>query len=194
MKQAEDNYKKAHALIYSPGNLTLLLLRPRYWMPLVYLIQYSVSSTETPGKSFLLLRKRTGASVRERSWPRWCKAPSASWPLRIHYLFSSVSPLVLPFMSSKTSLFQRHSSLRDEVAARVPLISNFAHSRTPGNKGRGLSILSLLTIAVLIFKLWSLFCATAWNRNVGAVPKFAVVDPNKAIQNFNPHLCFCSII
>ena len=103
MKQAEDHYKKAHALVYSQGNLTLLLLGPRYWMPSVYLIQYSVSSTETPGESFLpLRRKRNGASVRERSWPRWCKAPSASWPLRIHHLFSSVSPLVLPFISLAT--------------------------------------------------------------------------------------------
>ena len=64
VKQAEDNYKKAHALVYSQGNLTLLLLGPRYWMPSVYLIQYSVSSTETPGESFLpLRRKRNGASV-----------------------------------------------------------------------------------------------------------------------------------
>ena len=42
-----------------------------------------------------------------------------------------------------------------------------------GNKGLDLSISSLLTIAVLKFQLWNLFCATAWNRNVGAVPKFA---------------------
>ena len=103
MKQAEDNYKKAHALVYSLGNLTLLLLGARYWMPLVYLIQYSVSSTETPGKGFLMLRrKRNGANIRERSWPRWCKVPSASWPLHIHHLISSVSPLVLPFISLAT--------------------------------------------------------------------------------------------
>ena len=103
VKQAEDNYKKAHALVYSQGNLTLLLLGPRYWMPSIYLIQYSVRSTETPGECFLpLRRKRNGASVQERSWPRWCKAPSASWPLRIHHLFSSVSPLVLPFISLAT--------------------------------------------------------------------------------------------
>ena len=135
MKQAEDYYKKAHALVYSLGNLTLLLLRPRYCMPSVYLIQYSVSSTETPAKSFLpLRRKRNGASVRERSWPRWCKAPSASWPLRIHHLFSSVSPLVLPFISLATPVRfrdttaletqqpQRHNSLRDTPAARVQLL------------------------------------------------------------------------
>ena len=93
--------QEAHALVYSLGNLTLL--GPRYWMPSVYLIQYSVSSTETAGKSFLpLRRKRNGASVRERSWPRWCKVPSASWPLRIHHLFSSMLPLVLPFISLAT--------------------------------------------------------------------------------------------
>ena len=132
MKQAEDHYKKAHALVYSQGNLTLLLLGPRYWMPSVYLIQYSVSSTGTPGESFLpLRRKRNGASVRERSWPRWCKAPSASWPLRIHHLFSSMSPLVLPFISlvtpvrfrdtaaSETQQPQRHSSLRDTAASET---------------------------------------------------------------------------
>ena len=175
MKQAEDNYKKAHALVFSLGNLTLLLLGPRYWMPSGYLIQYSVSSTETTGKSFLpLRRKRNGASIRDRSWPRWCKAPSASWTLRIHHLFSSVSPLVLPFISlatqviSETQQPQRHINGKSST-----LISNFAHSRTPGNKGRGLSILSLLTIAILKFQLWNLFCATAWNRKVGAVPKFA---------------------
>ena len=179
MKQAEDHYKKAHALVYSQGNLTLL--GPRFWMPSVYLIQYSVSSTETPGKSFLpLRRKRNGASVRGRSWPRWCKAPSASWPLRIHHLFSSVSQLVLPFISletpvrfrdtaaSETQQPQRHSSSKSST-----LISNLARSGTPGNKGRGLSISSLLTIAVLKFQLWNLFCATAWNRNVEAVPKLA---------------------
>ena len=151
MKQAEDNYKKAHALVYSLGNLITLLLL----MPSIYLMQYFVSSTETPGKSFLpLRRKRNGASVRERSWPRWCKAPSAPWPLRIHDLFSSVSPLVLPFISlatpvrfrdtaaSETQQPQRHSSLRDTAASgkSSPLISNFARSRTPGNKGRALSI------------------------------------------------------
>ena len=133
MKRAEDNYKKAHALVYSLGNLTLLLLGPRYWIPLVYLIQYSVSSTETPGKSFLpLRRKRKGTSVRERSWPRWCKAPSASWPLHIHHLFSSMSLLVFPFISlatpvrdtaaSETQQPQRHSSLRDTAAARDQLL------------------------------------------------------------------------
>ena len=181
MKQAEDHYKKAHALVNSQGNLTLLLLGPRYWMPSIYLIQYSVSSTETPGESVLpLRRKRNGASVRERSWPRWCKAPSASWPLHIHHFFSSVSPLVLPFISlatpvrfrdtaaSETQQLQRHSSGKSST-----LTSNFARSRVPGNKGRGLSIWSLLTIAVLKFQLWNLFCATAWNRNAGAAPKFA---------------------
>ena len=184
MKQAEDYYKKAHALVYSLGNLTLLLLGPRYWMPSVYLIPYFVSSTETPGKSFLLLkRNRNGASVRERSWPRWCKTPSVSWPLRIHHLFSSVSPIVLPFISIATPVrfrdtaasetqqpqAQRHSSSKSST-----LISNFARSRTPGNKGQGLSISSLLTIAVLKFQLWNLFCATVWNRNVRAIPKFAL--------------------
>ena len=170
VKQAEDHYKKAHALVYSQGNLTLLLLGPRYWMPSVYLIQYSVSSTETPGESVLpLRRKRNGASVRERSWPRWCKVPSASWPLHIHHLFSSVSSLVLPFISLATPV-----RFRDTAAARVQLLFQiFARSRVPGNKGRGLSIWSLLTIAVLKFQLWNLFCATAWNRNVGAAPKFA---------------------
>ena len=53
MKEAEDNYEKAQALVYSLCNLTLFLLGPGYWMPSVYLIQYSVSSTETPGISFL---------------------------------------------------------------------------------------------------------------------------------------------
>ena len=133
MKQAEDYYKKAQALIYSLGNLTLL--GPRYWMPSVYLIQYSVSSTETPGKSFLpLRRKRNGASIRERSWSRLCKAPSASLPLGIHRPFSSVSPLVLSFISlatpvcfrdtaaSETQQLQRRSSFRDTAAARVQLL------------------------------------------------------------------------
>ena len=158
MKQAEDHYKKAHALVYSQGNLTLLLLGPRYWMPSVYLIQYSVSSTETPGESFLpLRRKRNGASVRERSWPRWCKAPSASWPLCIMATPHSPSFLLRVtacpsfYISSNTSSFQRHSSLRDTAAARVQL------SRVPGNKERGLSIWSVLTIAVLKFQLWNLF-------------------------------------
>ena len=145
----------------------------------VYLTQYSVSSTETPGKSFLpLRRKRNGASVRERSWPRWCKATSASWPLRSHHLFSSLSPLVLPLISLATPVRFRDTAARERERARnrrksSTLISNFVCSRTPGNKGRGLSISSLLTIAILKFQLWNLFCATAWNRNVGAVPKFA---------------------
>ena len=199
-------------------------------MSSVYLIQYSVSSTETPGKSFLpLRRKRNGTSVRERIWPRWCKVPSASWPPSIHHLFSSVSPLVLLFISlatpvrfrdiaasetqqpqrhsslrdtaasetqqpqrhsslrdtaasetqqpqrhsslrdtaasetqqpqrhsslrdsaaSETQQPQRHSSLRDTAAATVHLFFQIlARSRTPGNKGRGVSISSLLTIAV----------------------------------------------
>ena len=121
MKQAEDYYKKAHALVYSLGNLTLLLLGPRYWMPLVYLIQFSVSSTETPGKSFLpLRRKRNGANVRERSWPRLHKVPSTSWPLHIHHLFSSVSLLVLPFISLATQVcFRDTASLRDTAASET---------------------------------------------------------------------------
>ena len=184
MKQAEDHYKKAHALVCSQGNLTLLLLGPRYWMPSIYLIQYSVSSTETPGESVLpFRRKRNGASVRERSWqgPFCIMATphSPSFLLRV-----TACPSF--YISSKTSLFQRHSSLRDTAASETQqpqrhssdksstLISNFARSRVPGNKRRGLSIWSLLTIAVLKFQLWNLFCATAWNRNVGAAPKFAL--------------------
>ena len=94
------------------------------------------------------------------------------------------------YISSNTSSFERHSRLRYTAAARVQLFfSNLARSRIPANKGRGLSISSLLTIAVLKFQLWNLFCATAWNRNVGAVPKnCTVVDPNKTIQNFDPYL------
>ena len=152
MKQAEANYKKAHALVYSLGNLITLLLLDA----LVNLMQYSVSSTDTPGKSFLPLRmKMNGASVRERIWSWWCKDPSASWPLRIHHLFSSVSPLVLPFISlatpvrfrdtaaSETQQPQRHSGGKSST-----LISNFECCRTPGNKGRGLSISSLLTTSL----------------------------------------------
>ena len=87
----------------------------------------------------------------------------------IHPFFSSVSPLVVPFISLATSV-----RFRDTAAARVQLFfSNLAGSRTPGNKGRGLNISSLQTITVLNFQLWNLFCATAWNRKVGAVPKFA---------------------
>ena len=119
-----------------------------------------------------------------------------------HHLFSSVSPLVLPFIylatpvpfrntaASETQQPQRHSSLRDTGASETQepqrhrslrdtgasetqepqrhssgksstLFSNLARRRTPGNKGRGLSISSLLTIAVLKFQLWNLFCATA---------------------------------
>ena len=185
MKQAEDKNKKAHALVYSLGNLTLLLLGSRYWMPTVFLIQYSVSSTEAPGESFLpLRRKRNGASVRERSWQRWCKVPSASWPLRIHHLFSSVSPLVFPFISlatpvrfrdtaaSETQQPQRHSSLKDTAAARVQLFFQILHV-AEHLVIKEHFVASLLTIAVLKFQLWNLFSATAWNRNVGAVPKSA---------------------
>ena len=96
-----------------------------------------------------------------------------------HSAFTIFSPpchrlFFLPFISlatqviSETQQPQRHINGKSST-----LISNFAHSRTPGNKGRGLSILSLLTIAILKFQLWNLFCATAWNRKVGAVPKFA---------------------
>ena len=77
--------------------------------------------------------------------------------------------------ASETQRPQRHSSFRDTAASETQqpqrhsssksstLISNFERSRTPGNKGRGLSISYLLTIAVLKFQLWNLFCATAWN-------------------------------
>ena len=83
------------------------------------------------------------------------------------------------YISSNTSSFQRHSSGKSST-----LISNFARSRVPGNKGRGLSISSLLTIAVLKFQLWNLFCATAWNKNVGAVPKFAQwLNPTKQYKS-----------
>ena len=125
VQQAEDHYKKAHALVYSQGYLTLLLLGPRYWMPSVYLIQYSLSSTETPGKSFLpLRRKRNRASVRESRWPMRCKAPSSLWPLRIHHLFSSVSLLVLPFIYLATPVRFRDTAARErepETEARVQL-------------------------------------------------------------------------
>ena len=103
-------------------------------MPSVYLIQYSVSSTETPGKSFLpLRRKRNGASVRERSRPRWCKVP----------YFSSVSQLVLLFISlatpvrfrdtaaSETQQPQRHSSCKSST-----LYSNRARSRALVSRAR----------------------------------------------------------
>ena len=101
-----------------------------------------------PGKCFLpLRRKMNGASVRERNWLRWCKIPSASWPFGIHHLFSSVSPLVHPYISlatpvrfrdtaaSDTQQPQRHSSSKSST-----LFSNLVHSRTPGNKGQGVSI------------------------------------------------------
>ena len=122
MKQAEDNYKKAQALVYSQGNLTLLLLGPRYWMPSVYLIKYSISSTETPGKSFLpLRRKRNGASVRERSWPRWCKVlrhhghsafTTFSPPChRLSFLISLAKPVRFrDTAASETQQPRRHSS------------------------------------------------------------------------------------
>ena len=101
--------------------------------------------TETSGKSSLSLRRKMNeASVRERSWPRWCKVPSAPWSLSIHHLLSSVSQLVFPFISlatpvrlrdtavSETQQPQRHSSLRDTAVARFQLFfSNLARSRTP---------------------------------------------------------------
>ena len=157
------------------ANLTPTTRGPRYWMPSVYLMQYSVSSTETPGKSFLPhRRKRNRASVRERSWPRWCKAPSASWPLNIHHLFFSLSPLVLPFISLATPVcFRDTAASETAAAARVQLL--FQILRVAEHLvGWGPSISSLLIIAVLKFQHWNLFCATAWNRNVGAVPKFAL--------------------
>ena len=83
------------------------------------------------------------------------------------------------FISLATPVRFRDTAAREGERARnrgksSTLISNFARSRTPGNKRRGLSISSLLTIAVQKFQLWNLFCAPAWNRNVGAVPKFAL--------------------
>ena len=92
-------------------------------------------------------------------------------PDNILSFFSSQN---FPSSTSQISSKKKNNSARDRQSA-VPstTLSNFARSRIPGNKGRGLSILSLLTIAVLKFQLWNLFCATAWNRNVGAVPKFA---------------------
>ena len=167
MKQTEGNYKNAQALVYSLDNLTLLLLGPRYWMPSVYLIQYSVSSTETSGKTFLpLRRKRNGASVRERSWPRWCKALLHVATPHLPFFHVCVTACPSFYISSNTSSFQRHSSLghsslRHSCGMSSTLISNFARRRTPDNKGRGQSISSLLTIAVLKFQLRSLFCATA---------------------------------
>ena len=153
-------------------------------MPSVYLIQYSVSSTETPGESLLpLRRKRNGASVRERSWPWWCKAPSASWPLHIYHLFSSVSPFVLPFISLATPV-----RFRDTAAARVQLLFQILRVAEHCNKGRGLSISSLLSIVVLKFQLWNLFCATAWNRNVGAVPNLHSGRPQQKNTKFRSYL------
>ena len=127
-------------------------------MPSVYLIQYSVSSTETPekvsyrseGESFLpLRRKKNGASIRERSWPRWCKAPSASYSPSFLLRVTACPSF---YISSNTSSFQRHSSGKSST-----LISNFTRSRVPGNKGRGLSISSLLSIAVLNFNSGTYF-------------------------------------
>ena len=53
---------------------------------------------------------------------------------------------------SETQQPQRHSSGNSST-----LFSNLECSRTPGNKGRGLSLSCLLTIAVLKFQLWNLF-------------------------------------
>ena len=92
-----------------------------------------------------------------------------------------MSLLVLPFISLVTPVYFRDSAASetqlpqtqqrqellfasDTAAARVQFFSKLARSRTPGNKRRGLSISSLLTIAVLKFQLWNLFCATAWIR------------------------------
>ena len=204
MKQEEDNYKKAHALLFSLGNLALLLLGPRYWMPSVYLIQYSVGCTETPGKSFLPLRKRNGANVQREAGQGGARPLLHHGHSSIYHLFSFVSPL---YHKQHQFLSERHSSLRDTAASETQqpsdtaasetqqpsdtaasetqqpqrhssrksstLISNFSRSRTSGINGRGLSISLLLTIAVQKFQLWNLFCAAAWNRNVGAVPNFA---------------------
>ena len=106
---------KAQALVYSLGNLTLLLLGRRYWMPSVYLIQYSVSSTETPGKSFLPLRRKgmEQASKREAG-----QGGARSLLLHGHSSVTTSSPPChrCPsfFISSNTSSFQSHSSLRDK--------------------------------------------------------------------------------
>ena len=150
-------------------------------MPSVYLIQSYVSSTETPGKSFLLLRrKKEQAAEREAGQGPLCIMATPHSP---PFLFS-VTACPSLYISRNTNSFQRLSSLRDTAASETQqpqrhssgksstIFSNLARS-TPGNKGRGLSISSLLTIAVLKFQLWNLFCATAWNRNVGVIPKFA---------------------
>ena len=129
-----------------PVHLSLLLLGP-----------------ETPGKSFLPLRRKRNGARSERVAGRVCKVCSARHG-HSAVITSSLSchRWFLLFFS-----FQRHSSGKSST-----LSSNLGCSRTPGNKGWGLSILSLLTIAVLKFQLWNLFCATTWNRDIGAVPKF----------------------
>ena len=155
MKQAEDNYKKAQAIFYSLGNLTLLLLGPRYWMPLVYLIQYYIpQGTEQASE------REAGQGPRSLLLDM---ATPQSPPLLLHV---TAGPSF--YSSNNTSSFQRHGSGKSST-----LYSNLTRTRTPGNEGWGLTILSLLTIAVLKFQLWNLFSATTWNRNVGAVPKFA---------------------
>ena len=141
LKQAEDTYKKAQALVYSLGNLTLLLLVPRYWMPSVYLIQYSVSSTETPGK---VSYHSEGKGVEQASEREAGQGGARSLLLHGHSAFTTISPPchhLSPsfYISSNTSTFQKHISLTDKAAASSTLFSNFARS-TPGNKGRDLGI------------------------------------------------------
>ena len=76
------------------------------------------------------------------------------------------------YISSNTSSFQRHSSLRDTAAARVQLL--FQILRVAEHlEIKGGAWVFRPCFAVLKFQLWNLFCATAWNINVGAVPKFA---------------------
>ena len=153
----ETSRRQAQALVYSLGNLILLLVGPRYWTPSVYLIQNSVSSTETPGKSFLpLRRKRNGARKAGQGGAR-------SLLLHGHSASTTFSVRFRDTAASETQQRKEFNSF----------FSNLAHSRTPCNKGRGLSISFFLTIAVLKFQLWNLFCTIAWNRNIGAVPKFA---------------------
>ena len=57
-----------------------------------------------------------------------CKDPFASWWLHIHHLFSSVSPLVLPFITLETpvrfrdtSSFQRHQFVSETQRQQILL-------------------------------------------------------------------------
>ena len=61
-----------------PVHITLLLLGPRYWMPSVYLIQYSVSSVlKQQGNVFYLSEGKGMEQVSEREAGQGCKVPSA---------------------------------------------------------------------------------------------------------------------